>query len=278
MGAAARISTALIYPSASARPVVKAHVEALALSFTAIGLQTPITVKPSKQYASGRPIDAYEIVAGQHRYQAAILLKWTEIDAFVTDLTDDDAELWEIDENFARAELTDAQRADHHVRREAILVRKGLVAEPGRGGDRTSNERKVRSYSSQAADTLGVHEKTVRQDLRRGKSIDPEVLADVSGTSLDKGVVLDELASAPREDQRAKLAEITLRREEAERTRKDAEATNRATDRVIAMTDAETAAEIVLANLDMNQVEAFTARLAAVSMKDFIAALKRGAV
>lgn len=87
----------------------------------------------------------------------------------------------------------DAQRADHHVRREEILKRKGLVSK-GRGGDQTAKSA-VRSYATKAAADLGVSERAVRLDLARGKKIAPAILAEVSGTALDKGVVLDELAS-----------------------------------------------------------------------------------
>ena len=52
----------------------------------------------------------------------------------------------------------------------------------------------MKSYAKQAAETLGVDERTVRRDLARGKNITPDVLAEVAGTALDKGVVLDELA------------------------------------------------------------------------------------
>jgi hypothetical protein len=121
----------------------------------------------------------------------------------------DDAALWEIDENFARAELTDAQRAEHHVRREEILKRKGLVSDgPGRP---KKNSEKSSSYSQQASETLGISKRTVEKDLARGKKIAPDVLSEVAGTDLDKGVVLDELARTPAPDQRAKLAEIALR-------------------------------------------------------------------
>lgn len=44
-------------------------------------------------------------------------------------------------------------------------------------------------------------------DIRRGRDITPDVLAEVAGTDLDKGVVLDELP--PAEEQHAKLAEVT---------------------------------------------------------------------
>lgn len=148
----------------------------------------------------------------------------------------DDAALWEIDENFARAELTDAQRAEHHVRREEILKRKGLVKDAPKGG-RPGNGDKLSSYLDQAATSLGVDKRTVQRDLARGKKIAPDVLSEVAGTGLDKGIVLDELARTPQEDQRAKLAEIALRRQEAERIRRDAEAANRDTDRAIALSN-----------------------------------------
>ncbi len=110
----------------------------------------------------------------------------------------------EIDENLARSELTEAQRAQAHARREEIMVSLGLVSKLGdnqhtRGSDNLSNPP---SYARQAAGSLGVDERTVRRDLARGKKIDPEILAEVQGTEHDKGVVLDELARTPQVDQR----------------------------------------------------------------------------
>lgn len=105
----------------------------------------------------------------------------------------------------ARAELSDAQRADHHARREAILVRRGEVSTVGSNqhSRALADSAKAQSYAKQAAGSLGVSERTVRQDLARGKKITPDVLADVTGTDLDKGVVLDELARTVPADQRA---------------------------------------------------------------------------
>ena len=86
-------------------------------------------------------------------------------------------------------QLTDAQRADHHARREAILAPSDEVRV--RGGDRSSGQFvHLKSYADQAAQSLGVDPRTVRRDLRRGKSIAPEVLAEVAGTELDKGAEL----------------------------------------------------------------------------------------
>lgn len=270
---ARRLEMALVYPSANGRAVVAAQVERLAESLSIIGLRQPVTVIASRKFRNGVEIDAFEIVAGRHRYEAALKLKWSEIDAFVMDADADDATLWEIDENFARAELTDAQRAEHHVRREEILKRKGLVSkgpgQPKKNGDKLS------SYSDQAASSLGVDKRTVQRDLARGKNITPDVLAEVAGTELDKGVVLDELARTPQDDQRAKLAEITLRRQEAERARKDTEAANRATDRVVSLTDAERFAEWIMARTDIAELPTLISWIDGTKPKDVSAALRR---
>jgi ParB family transcriptional regulator, chromosome partitioning protein len=101
-------------------------------------------------------------------------------------------ELCEIDENLARSELSDAQRADHHARREVILIRRGEVSKKGDNQHTRASDKL--SYAARAASDLGVDERTIQRDLRRGKKIAPEVLAEVTGTDLDKGVVLDELA------------------------------------------------------------------------------------
>lgn len=91
------------------------------------------------------------------------------IDAFVMEGDPDDAELWEIDENFARAELTDAQRADHHARRRRILIAKGIVA--AHGGDRRARSQNeiLKSYTEEAASALGVSKATVSRDLACGR-------------------------------------------------------------------------------------------------------------
>jgi ParB-like chromosome segregation protein Spo0J len=270
----ARLDMALVYPSENGRPVVPAQVDRLAESLSVIGLRQPITVRPCKRFLNGQEIDAFEVIAGRHRYEAAVRLKWNEVDAVVMEGDEDDAALWEIDENFARAELTDAQRADHHVRREEILKRKGLVKDAPKGG-KPRNGDKLSSYSDQAATALGVDKRTVQRDLARGKKITPDVLAEVAGTELDKGVVLDELARTPAEAQRAKLAEITLRRQEAERVKKDAEAANRATDRVVQMTDAERFAEWIMARTDLSELPTIIAWVDGTKPRDVSAALRR---
>ena len=250
------------------RPVDQAHVKRLAASIKEIGLQTPLTVMARKDVDGWRSI----LVAGAHRLAALRLNGEEGAECFVLSDDQDTADLWEIDENFARSELTDAQRADHHVRREEILVRKGLVSSPGKGGNRQVGDR---SYSANASAATGQSKRAVERDLARGKNIAPEIRAEVTGTALDKGVVLDELARTPQADQRAKLAEITLRRQEAERVRKDAEAVNKDTDRVVQMTDAERFAEWLLARTDLAELPTILSWIDGTKPKDVSAALRR---
>jgi hypothetical protein len=187
------------------RAVDPAKVSGIKASIREIGLRTPITVAATRDGDDW----SFRLVAGAHRLEALRQLGEEFVDAYVMEGDPEDIELWEIDENFARAELSDAQRAEHHVRREAILIRKGVVSSGP--GQPKKNSAKLAKYSELAATALGVGERTVHRDLARGKKIDPEVLAEVAGTALDKGVVLDELASTPREQQREKLSEIASR-------------------------------------------------------------------
>lgn len=260
------IPTALIYPSADGRPVIKGHVAMLAESLTALGLRSPITVRPSIRVRDGADADVFEIVAGRHRFEAARSLNWKEIDAFVMECEPDDAELWEIDENFARADLTYAQRADHHIRRQRILVAKGLVHAASGRPERGVNKK---PYAEEAAQALGVSKAQIKRHLYHGKNIDPAVLAAVAGSDLDGQHVLDELAKAPAAAQPALLDEI--------RARRDAHKLNAEHNRVIALTDAEQFAEWILAQTDLSQLDRIISWLEGTKPKDVIAALRREA-
>jgi hypothetical protein len=259
----ASLPLALVYPRDDGRPVIKERVAVLVESLRALGLRSPITVRACQRIRNGQSADAYEIVAGRHRYEAAVSLKWEGIDAIVMDGEPDDVELWEIDENFARAELTHAQRADHHVRRRRIMIAKGLVhAKQGQPKKDTN----LVSYSKEAAKALGVHENTINLDLKRGEKIDPAVLAQADDLY---GAELDELAKAPRSEQPARLDEI--------RARRDAEKVNREFNRTIALTDAEQFAEWIMARTDLNELTAIISWLEGTKPKDVIAALRREA-
>jgi ParB family chromosome partitioning protein len=96
-------------------------VDQLVESIQKLGLQVPVSV------VAGREKDAdgvsFELVAGHHRLQACRRLGWHEIEAQIVHLNDDQRELWEIDENLCRAELSELERAEHLAKRKEVYER-----------------------------------------------------------------------------------------------------------------------------------------------------------
>ena len=77
------------------RAVSQDGIEELAFSIEQIGLLHPITLT-----------EDYTLVAGLHRLEAAKSLGWSEIECTITDLDALTAQLAELDENFARTNLS----------------------------------------------------------------------------------------------------------------------------------------------------------------------------
>lgn len=94
------------------RGLVSERVQALAASMQEIGLKTPISVCIKD--------DTPHLIAGLHRLEAAKHLGWEEIDCLVLDDSDIDAQLWEVDENLARTELTTEEKREHLRRRKEL--------------------------------------------------------------------------------------------------------------------------------------------------------------
>ena len=93
----------------------RAKVAEIADSMAGLGLQSPILLAFDPD-DPGR----FLLIAGAHRLEAARGLGWTSIEAFVIDRTPEEQRLIEIDENYARAELTPLDRARFVTRREAL--------------------------------------------------------------------------------------------------------------------------------------------------------------
>jgi ParB-like nuclease domain len=199
------IRVALVYPSHTGRTPDPERLKALAASIKEIGLRTPITVRRATKVKDGRDIDAYEIVAGRHRYEAVRSLGAEEIACVVTDDDDLHAQLWEIDENLIRAELSPSERASCTARRKEIY--EALHPEAKHGGDRKSggSSRKVCDMKKPArftADTAvktGKSERSVQLDAARGERLRriEAYQGQIVGTSLDKGAELDALTRLP---------------------------------------------------------------------------------
>jgi len=116
------------------RSVNRTVVEQLKESIAKIGLKTPISVRYKGDDAGGD----YKLVTGLHRHVACTELQWKYIPVREETGTELDAQLWEIDENLCRAELTELERGEHLVARKRIYEQDNPTAR--HGGDRRSDD------------------------------------------------------------------------------------------------------------------------------------------
>lgn len=162
-------------------------VKSLAESISQIGLQTPIQCWYDDD-------DVPHLVSGMHRLEALKKLGFEEVE--VEDVDPAIKEIWEIDENLMRAELSPAEKAEHLARRKEIIDQRGKNfptfqrAAPGQSG-----------FASETAAKLGVTKREINHAVARAKKLGSD-LNEVKGTSLDKGVELDALAEMPPEKRR----------------------------------------------------------------------------
>lgn len=188
-------------PAERLRALRQDTVDVLAASMKRHGLLHPVTLRK-------RPGRGYWIIAGAHRFVAAEKLGWKQIDCVILDdCTPDEAELVEIDENLARAELSPAETAMHIGRRKEIYERQH--PETKHGGDRKGSSSQISNlkkdrFTADTARKTGKSEAAIQRDATRAKKV--EVLADITNTSLDKGSELDALAKLPGPEQRALAA------------------------------------------------------------------------
>jgi len=121
------------------------HVRSLADSFQRITQLTPVLYKPSG-----------EIIAGEHRWEAAKLLGWTHLKAELDESDDDDLhQAMELEENVKRIDMTWQEKA------KAILKyhRQRTKAEPGWNQGKT-------------AEALGIDEGTVSASIQAAQEIE----------------------------------------------------------------------------------------------------------
>ena len=177
------------------RAIDPKKVEALAKSIEDIGLQTPITVWTADHDGGGH--SAVHLVAGLHRLKAYKKLGRKLIEAFRTSGGELDRDLWQIDENLMRSDLTAGERASHTSRRGKIIkARKKLsanLANDSKGGPKDTGQ------VAFVAETAAITMKSIRavaRDKRRGDNIAPGVMESIKDMPAYKsGVELDALAS-----------------------------------------------------------------------------------
>jgi len=184
------------------REVNPGKVRELAQSMETLGLQQPITVQ--------RGGGGFVLVTGLHRLMGGKSLGWETIPAIVVDMDEIDRELWEIDENLIRAELTPTEEADHLARRKVLWEARDKVGKDfplytGRGNE---------GFASDTANRTGQSKRTINLKVHRADNVAPEVKDAIRGTELDTGSNLDLLAKM---EPAAQWESVTAAREQGAR-------------------------------------------------------------
>lgn len=187
-------------------------VKALADSIAECGLRTPITVAPAEAMEGATFVGGYySLVSGHHRLEGCKTLGMTHIPAFVCDMAELDRQLWEIDENLIRAELTELERGEHLARRRDIYIARhpetrqhaagALAANAVMGHDVNASDKL--SFASETAAKTGLDKRTIQRSIRRAEKISADVKERIYDTPIaDSGVELDALAGMKADDQK----------------------------------------------------------------------------
>lgn len=212
------------------RDVRNSEVERLAASLGEIGLRTPISVRyfADRRGASGTE-DSYVLVTGAHRLAAAKLLGWSEIECFVVDCDEIDAQLWEIAENLHRAELTTLER-DEQIAEWVRLNAERISAQPAQKMDRGRPEGGV----SAASRELGLN----RDDARRAvkvASLSDEAKEAAREVGLDDNRTALLAAAKAEPAQQAAVIRDYSEKQKADRSRIDGDVKARAAREVASM-------------------------------------------
>lgn len=174
------------------RAVDTSKVARLAESMDAIGLQTPITL-----YHAGDDQEGFDLVTGAHRLEAARSLGWEWIDAFFMEADEIDRQLWEIDENLMRSELTPVQMAEHLAKRKELWE----ARQESGASCATLTGRGNKQFAKQTSDATGVAKSTINRAVSRADGVTEEARDVIRGTRLDTGVFLDRLKGIDESEQ-----------------------------------------------------------------------------
>ena len=169
---------------------------ALVESIQELGLRTPISVV--RQGEGG-----FRLVAGLHRLEACRRLGWERIDAlFVDGLDEIDQQIWEIDENLIRAELSEGERSEHLLRRKQLFEKKRAQELSGGGSGGVKPQHEI-GFATDTAGRTGLTKRHINRSIRRAERIADDVREAIRlSPSFRKAVELDALADLSHEDQR----------------------------------------------------------------------------
>jgi ParB-like chromosome segregation protein Spo0J len=192
------------------RPIDRKVVDALVVSMGVPGnCVPPIIVRPDRDHP-GR----LHLVAGAHRLEAACKRRDKDILAFIRSMTDDEARIVEIKENYERADLTALERSNHRAELVRLIGEK--VPNIGHPGRPQPHDKGI----SKTAAKTGVSRQQIQRDLRIA-SITPEAQAAATQAGLaNNQSALGAIAKVPAREQVEKVKEIAAK---PKRTRRPAE-------------------------------------------------------
>lgn len=183
------------------RKVDPGTVERIAESIAKVGLRTPVTIREDAQ--------GFVLVAGAHRLAACRSLGMEQVPAFVMpdSATEIDARLWEIAENFARAELSALERSEHLAEWIRLTEAKMDAGLSGQVGPKLG---RPESGINAASRELGVPAVQAKRAVKIDSIPQPVKAAAVEAGLGDNQSALEKIARAP--EPAAKLAEIVEQR------------------------------------------------------------------
>tara|TARA_R110000796_G_scaffold45616_15_gene110333 strand:- start:6673 stop:7545 length:873 start_codon:yes stop_codon:yes gene_type:complete len=164
------------------RPVSELAVVSLMASLQEIGLQSEIQLRKVR-HQGGR----LKLIAGAHRIEAHIRLGCTSISAKIWDCTDDWAEMAEIDDNLAHAELSPLDLSVFLARRKVVYERQypetkratgeALAAKRWNASDIMSVASDTMSFCQSVAEQKAMSERQIRRLVAAGEALDQEAIA-----------------------------------------------------------------------------------------------------
>lgn len=165
------------------RPVSEAAVETLIASIEATGIMKDEVTVRRVAHQGNRLV----LIAGGHRMEAARRLGWATIPAKLYDCSDDWAEMVEIDDNLAHAELSALELVTFTARSKAIYER--LHPETAHGGNRGNQhtggrQAEMISFCQMVAEKRGISERHVSNFARIGERLLPATIEALRGRQL----------------------------------------------------------------------------------------------
>lgn len=188
------------------RKMDRENILALAVSIEEFGLLQPILV---------RETDAgYELLAGEHRLEAAKENGLEFITANIVDVDDQDAALVSLEENLRRFQPDEVEWADGLARWRALHNKKYGI--PQRGGDRgnqytggkESGKNPRRVFAKVAANALETSETEINRAIARSEKLAPKAREAWEDKEI-KASQVDELVKLPKEKQEDILSKVT---------------------------------------------------------------------